>query len=478
MWNVLVSLLFIIHSESVRTFKHKMSSPPSKEEVALKRARVLGISSAIHLVMLWNRPTRMEADIGITLNTLSGIIGLVWFLTRSTFGFPLFINIFYAAGISWVMKVWLDGENDGIPAAISCGTLIAGAVGWRNQTFDWTQSKLHKLPTQIPSKLISLFLGNRPSQPIANHGRTSPIDRTKPPKTIAVIINPEAGRGGARVAWEEAKAVLISKDIKILSVLETQKSGDGTHLARDYDGSADCLVAVGGDGTLSEVLNGIMQREKKLPLGCIPGGTCNNFCFDLGIKTPTDAASRIITGCIAPIDAAQVHHNGRVTYGLNALAWGVGLKAVQFAEKLGFLGPLKFDVGGLLAILTFTPTIVTAKLTKGDKKWNVTQCCVIAMSQVCQRAGNGFRFGPMAKLDDGLMDTCMLRQISVLRTLELFDEVKREGSHIHGYDTEYFQWDSMYFETPTPTPISLDGEDTGTTPATVNVLHKAFECYV
>eukprot|EP01060_Flectonema_neradi_P030496 TRINITY_DN4452_c1_g1_i1.p1 TRINITY_DN4452_c1_g1~~TRINITY_DN4452_c1_g1_i1.p1 ORF type:complete len:457 (+),score=87.12 TRINITY_DN4452_c1_g1_i1:45-1415(+) len=451
---------------------------PSTEEVAMKRARILAISSAIHLVMLWNRPSRMKADIGISLNTLSGIIGLVWYFTRSTFGFPLLINIFYAAGLSWIIKVWIDGDNDGIPAAISCGTLIAGAVGWRNHTFDLTQSKFYKLPTQIPSKFMALFLGNRPSQPIANHGRTGPVSRTKPPKSIAVIINPEAGRGNARIVWEEAKAVLISRGIEIERILETQKSGDGTHLARDYDGPAECLVAVGGDGTLSEVLNGIMQRDKKLPLGCIPGGTCNNFCFDLGIRTPTDAASRIVTGCIAPIDAAQVHHNGKITYGLNALAWGVGLKAVQFADKLGFLGPLKFDVGGLLAILSFTPTTVTLKLTKGDKKWEVKQCCVIAMSMVCQRAGNGFRFGPMAKLDDGLMDTCLLRQISVLRTLELFDEVKREGSHLHGYDTEYHQWDSMHLETPTETPISLDGEDTGSTPATVKVLQKAFECFV
>eukprot|EP01061_Rhynchopus_euleeides_P010862 TRINITY_DN20434_c0_g1_i1.p1 TRINITY_DN20434_c0_g1~~TRINITY_DN20434_c0_g1_i1.p1 ORF type:complete len:481 (+),score=151.91 TRINITY_DN20434_c0_g1_i1:99-1445(+) len=442
----------------------------------MNHVNLVGAASLAHLVAAWcgpNAGTWMH-----TVDVVCSVVGLAWCFSRSTFTYPLWTVGSLVLCLGWAHVAVTQGLA-GLPGLITSLFLAWSARRWRNTTFTEVLAEKAGVPVRYGSLLDSFFFAHRPLPAPHNAGCVRPTQQGAVPKAVLLIVNPAAGSGSASVSLARAREVFAKHNIECI-VRETRCAGDGHRVAAEYTESIDAVVAVGGDGTLSEVLNGLMSRgDSNLPMfGAIPGGTCNNFCFDLGLTDATKAAEAIASGRFASVDAGRVEHSNGETYSLNTVAWGVGLRAVQIANGLGFLGPLKFDVGGLFAILTIKPTTLTVKFTRDDETVTSTDQYVIAMSQMCQRAGNGFRFGPAAKLDDGLIDTCMLKDISVMRTLELFDEVKRSGSHIFAYDAEYHQWDRMVLGSDVPTPISVDGEDTGMTPISVTCVKNCFRVYM
>ena len=90
----------------------------------------------------------------------------------------------------------------------------------------------------------------------------------------------------------------------------TKKRLDGTNIAKEYSKKADLVVCMGGDGTLNEVIQGIIESESGTPLGYIPAGSTNDFATSLGLKTsPKEAAEYIVNGTAKPLDMGML--NGR-----------------------------------------------------------------------------------------------------------------------------------------------------------------------
>eukprot|EP01063_Lacrimia_lanifica_P009374 TRINITY_DN1636_c0_g1_i1.p1 TRINITY_DN1636_c0_g1~~TRINITY_DN1636_c0_g1_i1.p1 ORF type:complete len:469 (+),score=181.15 TRINITY_DN1636_c0_g1_i1:99-1505(+) len=425
---------------------------------------------------------------------------LLWVYTQCAFGYPLVQAVYVALAAEGVYRGAAAGDHAGWLAAAAALLMFTAARLWWNGMYVTLASDgryLHpdalaeaaakKAAAPPAGALRAAVFGARPEPAADNHGLVRkprpPAAAAERPRRFVVIVNPAAGSGNGAAAWKAAERVFCEAAVPPTTfVKHTTPDRKGTDIASTFtEENIDAVVTVGGDGTISEVLNGLLKRPAagRPTLGIIPGGTCNNFARDLNLGCPAHAARQCLAGVPTPVDACKVHHNGSVTYSMNTIAWGVGLRAVQFADQLGFLGPAKFDVGGLLAILTFYPTPIVTEWTLQDDS-TVSLCgeYVIAMSQLCQRAGNGFRFGPHAKLNDGLVDTCLLKHVGVLRTLELFDEVKRNGCHPEHHDTNYVQWKKVTFETAVPTPISVDGEDTGTTPMTAECVPGCFSVLV
>ena len=337
-------------------------------------------------------------------NLVTGLAGVVWCFSGSTFGYPIWVVLSMIPCVGWL-------QCGDYATAFVAFLLVCTARMYRHAILRVNeQSGMH--PSGFSQQPASLFLGERPLPPPQNWGRVEPSHiGVAAPKRLLIIVNPTAGSGQAMRSLAAAEEVFEAAGVSRV-VRQTTKTGDGFHQAKDYTDDVDAVVVIGGDGTLSEVLNGLMARTGPIPvMGVIPGGTCNNFCFDLGL-TVADAdvaAKRIVEGKMAEVDAAEVKHSAGTTYALNTIAWGVGLRAVQLAQGLGWLGPAKFDVGGLIAILTFDPAEITMTLERsGHEKRVLKGKYVISMTMLCQRAGNGFRFGPAAKLDDGLLDAAVL----------------------------------------------------------------------
>ncbi len=133
-------------------------------------------------------------------------------------------------------------------------------------------------------------------------------------KKLMLIINPMAGRSGYKLGFGEVMHTLDAGDYRT-TVYFTERRGEATTLAAQHAGEYDTVACIGGDGTLSEVVSGLMQVENPPALGYIPMGTTNDVAATLGLpKLATEAARRIVTGTPTPFDVGSFGDAAHFTY--------------------------------------------------------------------------------------------------------------------------------------------------------------------
>ena len=134
-------------------------------------------------------------------------------------------------------------------------------------------------------------------------------------KKLMIIINPAAGRGGFRFSFGDAMQILATGGMQP-SLFFTTERGDGVRYAREYAKDYDVVACIGGDGTLSEVLAGLMQIPNPPPVGYFPMGTTNDVATTLGLpKNDTiGAARRILSGKPHPFDVGGFGENEYFSY--------------------------------------------------------------------------------------------------------------------------------------------------------------------
>ena len=128
-------------------------------------------------------------------------------------------------------------------------------------------------------------------------------------KKLLYIINPKAGLKKNKNYIDDAVKVFENAGYKV-GIKYTKKRLDGTNIAREYGAKADLIVCMGGDGTLNEVIQGMIEAEVSTPLGYIPAGSTNDFAASLGLKTnPKEQAEFIVSNQARPLDMGMF--NGR-----------------------------------------------------------------------------------------------------------------------------------------------------------------------
>ena len=134
-------------------------------------------------------------------------------------------------------------------------------------------------------------------------------------KKLMLIINPAAGRGGYKLNLGEALRVLDEGGFRT-TLFFTSGRGDATSFAADHGGEYDVVACVGGDGTLSEVLAGLMRLENPPKVGYFPMGTANDVAttLDLPKNDTVGAARRIISGTAHPFDVGGFGEDGYFAY--------------------------------------------------------------------------------------------------------------------------------------------------------------------
>jgi lipid kinase YegS len=240
-----------------------------------------------------------------------------------------------------------------------------------------------------------------------------------------------------------------------LEVRCTWEGGDAERFAREAvaDG-VDVLVAGGGDGTLHEVVNGLMKVEPatETAVGVLPLGTANDFARGCGIPlAPYDALRLAASGSPAPVDVAQA--NG--VFFVNVASGGFG------AQVAGGTPPeLKKVVGGgayaLVGLLTAARMTPYEGRLVGPSESAEGSFIALAVGNARQ-AGGGFQVTPKAYLNDGLLDLMVIasfrpRELGlVLDELQNLDDPQNRFVH-------YRQSSGFAIEVPATLPINLDGE--------------------
>ena len=292
-------------------------------------------------------------------------------------------------------------------------------------------------------------------------------------KKICILVNQFAGDGKTvkklPVILKSFEAANIAND-----VFYSEHPGWFIDFIVHEDlGKYDSLVVIGGDGTIHEVVNGLMKSGQglHLPLGIIPGGSGNAFADDLGLKNPIQAANQIISGHIHSIDIMRISKGDTISYAFNIIAWGIASDVNIRADKLRWIGNSRYSLSAIISILNLNKKPILLHLDNDVVDDKVI--LFVALNTV--HTGKGMKMAPHAKLNDGLMDLLLLKDASRLRILKIFIQLF-SGNHITDPLIEYRHAKTFSIQTKGDR-LNIDGENIGQTPIEVSLIPSALKVF-
>jgi YegS/Rv2252/BmrU family lipid kinase len=291
---------------------------------------------------------------------------------------------------------------------------------------------------------------------------------------ILLIVNPRSGsRRGTRIL--DQVLPVLSQHGRRVEVRQTERSGHAAEMVRTNsleDVAGICLI--GGDGTLHEVLNGLMARDDSLrpPLGIIPSGTGNTVAEHLGHSVLLDAAHHIAAGHTRPLDVLRVSMGTGTAYCCNIVGWGGVTDINRTAEKLRWLGGSRYTAAALVHVAFPRPRRL--RLTIDGRSHDGEYLFAVACNT--RSTGKGMLLAPRADVADGLVDLVLVRNTSRLQLLKVLQKVF-DGSHVTEPCVAYHQAREFELAPEAADGLNLDGELYGAAPCHVTVMPQAISVF-
>ena len=273
-------------------------------------------------------------------------------------------------------------------------------------------------------------------------------------KRWAFIINPIAGNGFGKIIVPEIQDKIRKFNIDA-ELVYTERSGHAAELSKSYlKRGFSYIIGVGGDGTINEISRALVN-SKDITIGIIPAGTGNDFIQILGFPNRFGEKDwDIFFKCnTIAMDAGSC--NGMIF--LNGM--GLGFDAQVAAEN--YTEPGKVKRGGkhkyiwhiIKTLLFFREKKMTVITMAGRHE---TDCFINTIANGRRFAG-GFFLTPKALADDGLLDVCMIKKLSLFERFNILLKVP-EGKHINDKEVNYYQSPAINLEFPEKVPFHVDGE--------------------
>lgn len=301
----------------------------------------------------------------------------------------------------------------------------------------------------------------------------------------AVIVNRSAHKGGAARRWPAIQADL-ERRLGPVEPLFTQAPGHATELARQaFADGARRFVAVGGDGTVNETLNGLLDPVGELlapdiVLCPIPAGTANELCRALGhLATPSLAYDAAASSGRKAVDLLRVRCaglDGRLVERFGYLIVSIGVAASishrtsrsRWAKKLG---EIAYVLMAPVVILGYRPREVAISVDGVDMGPRTLFTAMVANTE---NGGGGLRLAPGARFDDGTLDLVEVGDASRLDVLLGVMPKLYSGSHVHHPKVRMTRGTSFRFASDVETLVDLDGETIGRLPLEISVAPCGF----
>jgi len=294
-------------------------------------------------------------------------------------------------------------------------------------------------------------------------------------KKYYLLVNPAGGTKKGMEILEMVKPIFEKSEVH-LDILQTEYAGHANELANTLDLSGySGLCAIGGDGTLFEMVNGMLKRKdnQNFPLGLITGGTGNAFMHDLNCLDPIKASERIIKGNLRSVDIARVETPNNFYFSFNIIGWGLVADAGYLAEYFRLLGGLRYDVASILEVLKGKRRI--SRLILDEEVVDDDFVFVIACNTI--HTGKAMRIAPNAKFDDGKIDLIIVRNASKTELLKLFPKLFT-GEHVKSKLVECRQVQKFSIISDENSSLIIDGELIGSTPVHVTMEPKKINVLV
>jgi len=291
---------------------------------------------------------------------------------------------------------------------------------------------------------------------------------------MLLIVNPEAKHGETAALVPAVEKLLQSTPH---DTVVTTHMGHAVEIARDAQGYS-VLVAVGGDGTVHEVLNGIMTRaaDDRPALALIPTGSGNDTRRTLGVPTDvTDATLTVASGIRRRFDVGVcngVYFNNSFAAGLDAR---VTAKAVEYKVTTKRSG-LWLYLTALMHVLFHELYAHHVRITWDGTIEEETDLLAMA-STIGPTYGGGFKITPDAVPDDGLLDVCIIDPLTLPQALMRLPFVIF-GRHTGMSVVRMSRHTSIVIESDDPMPAQIDGEVMLDRRFEISILPGAIECVI
>jgi diacylglycerol kinase (ATP) len=281
------------------------------------------------------------------------------------------------------------------------------------------------------------------------------------------IVNPAAGKGMAMEFIPKIHSIF--KDLEEHYIIEiTKRPGHAQEIVKQYVQMEDYRVySIGGDGTLNEVLNGIVGSGSIL--GIIPAGTGNDFIRSItGFGNTENILERTIKSGDFYVDLASV--NGR--YYINVASVGldaeIAYNAKVFKKSRFLSGSAAYIFSIFITLLKYKSKLMNIEI---DGKNTELKTLLISVANG-KYYGGGMKVAPTALLDDGLLDICLIKHVNKLKILVLFPKLIK-GTHHTIKQVSFYKGRKVVIRSSEKLSLNIDGEIFRTKEAIFEVLSKA-----
>jgi YegS/Rv2252/BmrU family lipid kinase len=294
-----------------------------------------------------------------------------------------------------------------------------------------------------------------------------------------VIVNPLSAGGGTGEAWPQIASDLRSQ-FGSFRAMFTKHRGDAATLASEAARKgAKLIIACGGDGTVSEVANGILSSGKDAELGILPSGTGGDFRRTLEIPSRTRDAARVLrTGRSVRIDVGRVSYSdqngaGATRYFVGVASCGMSTKVIERVkgDEVSFVSAL------LKTALRNAPVRLVVQLDDSHERHLLVSNLCIANARYF---GGGMKIAPDAKLTDGKLDVISIGELSAMK---IFTSAPRvyTGSHLSMPEVSHALARKITVRAAdrgAEVALEVDGELPGRLPATFQIVPDALRVRV
>jgi diacylglycerol kinase (ATP) len=297
---------------------------------------------------------------------------------------------------------------------------------------------------------------------------------------VAFVVNPASGNGAAGKAWPQIEELAAGRGLAG-DVLFTTGPGHAAELARQAaENGARLLVAVGGDGTVNEVVNGLGPFRPGVELAVVPQGTGDDLARTFGIPTKVESAV-----AVASSGQARAVDLGRATFTVGehsaerffanfagaGISGAIARRGARTSRRLGAKAAYMWATTTVFIRWSSVPMRIELD---DDVLEGLMYEVVIANGMY---AAGGMKIAPDARPDDGLFDTVLIGDVSKADFVTTFPKIYR-GTHTSHPKVDVVSARVVAVEAAEPLAVVLDGEQPGTTPARFEVVPGALQLRV
>jgi diacylglycerol kinase (ATP) len=295
---------------------------------------------------------------------------------------------------------------------------------------------------------------------------------------VVFVVNPASGNGSAGKTWTRTRELAVGHGLEG-DALVTEGPGHAVELARRAaENGAGLVVAVGGDGTINEIVNGLMAAGRpEIELAVLPRGTGDDFARTFGIPTDVERAVAVAaSGRARPVDV------GHATYAVGegtaeryfanfagaGISGAIARRGAHTSRRLGAKAAYMWATATVFVRWSSVPMRIAL-----DGKGREGPMFEVVISNGMYAAG-GMKIAPDARPDDGHFDAVLIGDVSKADFVTTFPKIYR-GTHTSHPKIDVVRARTISVDASKALPVVLDGEQPGTTPARFEMVPGALK---